>query len=79
MYITSDTQAIAYHLPVKAQLAPRAVQEHEMNSHPLQNSFCMMSYGMEYPFGWFKSHVLILFPPRSLSPSLRMVLALYKT
>ena len=55
MSITSDTQAIAHHLPAEAQLTPRAVEEHEMNSHPLQNFFCMMSYGMEYPFGQFKS------------------------
>ena len=49
MYITSDAQAIAHHRLTNAQLAPRAVEEREMNSHPLQNSFHMMSYGMEYP------------------------------
>jgi len=38
-----------------------------------------MSYGMEYPFGQFKSAVLIQFPPSSLGPSLRMALALYST
>ena len=36
-----------------------------------------MSYGIEYPFGQFKSAVLILFPPNSLGPSLRVALALY--
>lgn len=36
-----------------------------------------MSCGMEYPFGHFNSAALILFPPRSLGPSLQMALALY--
>ena len=50
-----------------------------MNSHSLQNSFHVMSYGMEYPFGQFKSAVLILFPLSSLGPSLQMALAWYNT
>ena len=53
--------------PTYAQLAPRAAEESKMNSHPLQNSFHMMSYSMEYPFGQFKSAVLVLY---TLSPSL---------
>lgn len=36
MYITSDTQEIAHHIPTKAQLAPQAVQKHKMNSHPFK-------------------------------------------
>ena len=62
-----------------AQLAPQAAGERRMKSHPLQNSFYMMPYGMEYPFGQFKSAVLNLFPPRSLGPLLKMALALYNT
>jgi len=38
-----------------------------------------MSYGMEYPFGQFKSAVQILFSPNSFGPSLQMALALYNT
>ena len=79
MYITSDAQAIAYHLPTNAQLALQAAEERKLSSHPLQNSIYMMSYGMEYPFGQFKPAVLILFPPSSLGPSLRMALSPYNT
>ena len=75
MYVTSDAQAIARHTPTDAQLAYK--QRKRGNSHLCQNSFHMMLYGMEYPFGQFKSAVLILFPPSSLGSSLRMVLALY--
>lgn len=64
MYIVSDAQAVAYRTLTSAQLTPLAVQESNMNSHPLQN-FCMMSYGTEYPFGQSKLAVLILFPPWS--------------
>ena len=39
----------------------------------------MLSRGMEYPFGQFKSAVLILFPHSSLGPLLQMALALYDT
>ena len=46
---------------------------------PVQNSFCMMLYGMEFIFGRFKSAVLILYPPSSLSPLLQMALALRNT
>lgn len=49
MYITRDAQAVAHHPLINAQLAPRAVEVREMNCHPLQNSFRMVSYGMEYP------------------------------
>ena len=62
MFTSSDRQAIAHHPPTSAQLALRAVEESKMNSYLLQNFF-LMSYGMEYPFGQFKSAVLILFPP----------------
>ena len=47
MYVTSDVEAVAQHLPTNGQ----AEEESEMNSHPLQNPFHLMSYGMEYPFG----------------------------
>lgn len=63
MYITSDAQAIAHHLSTDAQLALQAAEESKTNSHPLQNSFCMTSYGLEYPFSQLKTAVLILFPP----------------
>lgn len=33
--------------PTNAQITPRAVEESKMNLHPLQNSFFMMSQGME--------------------------------
>jgi len=77
MYITSGAQAIALHLPADAQIASWVVQKQEMSSHPLQNSSRMMSYDMEYHFGLFKSAVLILFPPSSLHPLLRMALVPY--
>ena len=70
MYTTSDAPVVALCPPTDAKLAPQAVKESEMNSHPLQNSFCTMSYGMEHPFGQCKSAVLILFPPCSLGPIL---------
>lgn len=63
MYITSDAQAIAHHLSTDAQLALQAAEESKTNSHPLQNSFCMTSYGLEYPFSQLKTAVLILIPP----------------
>jgi len=44
-----DAQAIAHHHPTNAELAPWAVKESKMYSHPLQNSFDMMAHGMEYP------------------------------
>ena len=70
---------IAYHPPIDVQLTSWAAEKIEMKSHPLQNSFIMMSYDMEYSFGQFKSAVLILFPPRSLGLLLKMALALYNT
>lgn len=39
----------------------------------------MMPYSMEYPFGQFKSAVLILLPPSSLSSLLQKALDLYST
>ena len=57
-YTTRDAQAIAHHPLIDAHLDPWAAEEREKNSHPLQNSFHMMSYGMEYPSGLFKSAVL---------------------
>lgn len=51
LYITGDAQAIAHHSSTDAQLAPQAAEERVMNSHPLLNSFCLILYGMEYPFG----------------------------
>lgn len=70
MFITSDTRAIALRLLTNAQLGPQTVEEGKMNSHPLQYSFHMVSCGMEYPFGPFKSAVLMLLPPSSLGPLL---------
>jgi len=66
MYIASDSQAIA-------------VEERDMNSYPLQNSFHMLSDGMEYLCGQFKSAVLILFLLSSLGLLLWMAFALYNT
>lgn len=71
--VTDDAQVVAHHPVTDAQLAPWAVEE--MNSHPLHNSSCMMSYCMEYPFGQFQSGLLILFPLSSWGPSLQMALA----
>ena len=62
MFITSDTRAIALRLLTNAQLGPQTVEEGKMNSHPLQHSLHTVSCGMEYPFGQFKSAVLILSP-----------------
>ena len=41
-------QLLTIPLPMPSQLPEQ--QKREMNSHPLQNSFCIMSLGMEYPF-----------------------------
>lgn len=56
---------------------PQAAEEGDVNSHPLQKSFHIMSCGMWYPFGQFKTAILILLPLSSLSPALWMALALY--
>lgn len=45
MYIASDSQAVAQHPLTDAQLIPQAVEESKINSHPLQNTFSVMSYG----------------------------------
>ena len=79
MYVKSDAKGTAHHPQTDAQLAPRAAEERKLSSHPLQNSFHMLSYGMEYPFGQFQSAVLILFSPSYLGPWLRTALALYNT
>ena len=76
VYITSDVEAIAHHPPADVQLSSWAAEEGEMNSHPLQNSFCKISYDMEYLFGQFKSAVLILSPSSSLGLSWWMALAM---
>lgn len=68
MYVTSDSQAILHHPLTDAQLIPQAMEESDINSHPLQNSFCIMSYIMEYPFGQLKLVILILFPLQLLGP-----------
>ena len=48
-----------------------------MNSGPFQNSFRLMPYGMEYPFGQITLAVLIPFPSSPLLRALlRMALAL---
>ena len=65
MYITCGAQAIAHHLPTDSQLGPE-----QWNSHSLQNSFCVISCGIEYPFVQCRSTVLIVFPLSSLGPSL---------
>ena len=74
MYITSASNCPPP--PINVQLDSEQ-QKTKINSHPLQNSSHMMSYGMEYSFGQFKSVMSILFPARNLVPSLRMALALY--
>lgn len=71
MYVTSDVEAVAQHLPTNGQ----AEEESEMNSQALQSPFHLMSCGMEYPFGPFKSAVLMLLPPSSLDPLLWTALA----
>jgi len=76
---TTDAQAITPWPLTNAQLTTQTVEKSQMNSHPLQNSFHMVSYDMEHPFVQFKSAVLILFPSSSLGPLLRMTLALYST
>ena len=47
MYVRSDVEAVAQHLPSNGQ----AEEESEMSSHLVHNPFHLMSYGMEYPFG----------------------------
>ena len=72
----SDVEALAQHLSSNGQ----AEEETEMNYHPIQNPFHLMSYGMEYPFGPLTSAVLIWFPPSSfLRALLRMALALSRS
>lgn len=76
MHITSNVEAVAQHLPSNGQ----AEEESEVSSHPVQNPFHLMSYGMEYPFGLLTSAVLIWFPPSSfLRALLRRALALYSS
>ena len=74
MCVISDAQITAQHNPTNAQTAPSAAEESKVYSRPLQNSFHLMSYGMEYPFGQLKSAALIQFPSSSLGPSLWMAL-----
>ena len=72
----SDVEALAQQLPSNGQ----AEEETEMNYHPIQNPFHLMSYGMEYPFGPLTSAVLIWFPPSSfLRALLRTALALSRS
>ena len=79
MYVRSDVEAVAQHLPTNGQ----AEEESEMNSQnsqALQSPFHLMSCGMEYPFGPMTAAVLIWFPPSSfLRALLRTALALYKS
>ena len=76
MHITSNVEAVAQHLPSNGQ----AEEESEVSSHPVQNPFHLMSYGMEYPFGPLTSAVLLWFPPSSfLRALLRTALALYSS
>ena len=76
MHITSNVEAVAQHLPTNGQ----AEKESEVSSHPAQNPFHLMSYGMEYPFGPLTSAVLLWFPPSSfLRALLRTALALSKS
>ena len=79
MYMTSGVQAVAHYPLTNAQLAHQTAEQREMNFCPLQNSFHMMSYGVEYPFGHFKSTVLVLFHPSPLGPLLRVAFAVYNT
>ena len=59
MYIMMQKQLLT--IPQMMPSYPHEQQKkREMNSHPLQNSFCMMSFGMEYPLGQFKSIALAL-------------------
>ena len=79
MYVTSDVEAVAQHLPTNGQ----AEEESEMNSQnsqALQSPFHLMSCGMEYPFGPLTSAVLLWFPPSSfLRALLRTALALSRS
>ena len=76
MYVRSDVEAVAQHLPNYGQ----AEEDSKMNFHPVQNPFHMMSYGMEYPFGLLTSAVLIWFPASSfLRALLRTALALSRS
>ena len=56
----------SHYLPTDAQPVPKQL----LPGHfPTAFSFFhMMSYGMEYPFGQFRSAVLVLFPPSSSYP-----------
>lgn len=58
--------------PTDTHLALQAAQDSQKNSYPLQNPFRVMSYGMVYPFGHFKSAFLNLFLPSPLGPLLWM-------
>ena len=79
MYIKSDAQATCSPLHNQFPASVPKQWKRVMNSHPLQNSVRLMFYGMEFPFGQFKSAVLIMSPPSSLGPLLRKALALYNT
>lgn len=67
MYIASDAQAVAHYPLTDAQLGPKQQKREKKRLLFLSKlSFCVMSYGMEYPFGHLKSSVLFLSLPRCL-------------
>lgn len=60
-------QAMAHHPPTDALPAPcsECLPAQLLSLFKL---FHVISYGLEYPFGQFRSSVLVLSPPSSLCP-----------
>ena len=73
--VTSDAQAVAYHSPTNAQLAPCVAEEGKVNSQSLQKYFLLLSCSVEYPFGQFQ----LPYYCSLLAPSLQIASALYNT
>ena len=68
-------KAIAHHPPTN-QSSTTAARPSQLPS--VLYFFHMMSYGMEYPFGQFRSAILVLPPPSSLCSSVPFLAGQYE-
>ena len=78
MYITVMHKQLLT-IPWPMSISPSKQWKGEVNFHPLQNFFHLMSYGTEFSLVQWKSAFLILFLLRCLGLSLWTALALYST
>ena len=61
-YKTIDTQAVGQHPPIQS---PSSSCLYWPIPPSFSRFFCMMPYGMEYPFGQLRLAILVLSPPSS--------------